>query len=214
MNPSASSILIHDHDLPEGVGEGASVAVDTEAMGLVPWRDRLCLVQLRFQDGPCHLVRIYPGHRPGQSPRLEKLLAAPEILKIFHFARFDMGILKHTLGVMPHPVYCTKIASRFARTYTDKHGLKDVCKELLGVDISKEEQTSDWGAETLTSHQQRYAAQDVVYLHRLKEKLNDVLIREDRCSLAQGCFEYLPTRVAMDLLGMERLDPLNYFMTS
>ncbi len=211
-------VILHHGDLPREVLPAASgkfrVALDTEAMGLVHARDRLCLVQVRFEQGPCHLVQIRVGHTAAQSPNLVNLLRNPDALKLFHFARFDMGILRHTLGVMPRPVYCTKVASRFARTWTDRHGLKDVCRDLLGVDLSKEEQSSDWGAENLTEAQKRYAAQDVLHLHALHDALQPLLERESRQGLVQGCLDFLPVRVEMDLLGMERMEPLNYRMSS
>ena len=201
------TISLHERDLPEGVDFGASVAIDTETLGLNPHRDRLCLVQLSAGDGNAHLVRI-PLESTGKagSPRLAALLADPKVTKIFHFGRFDMAVLSHRLGVMPGPVFCTKIASKLARTYTDRHGLKDLCRELLGVELSKEQQSSDWGAGKLSPEQQAYAASDVLYLHRLKGVLETMLAREQRADLAQACLEFLPARVRLDLAGWPEAD--------
>jgi len=193
------STHLHRGDLPAGLSWGEAVAVDTETMGLHPGRDRLCLVQLSAGDGVCHLVQIAAGQT--EAPRLTALLTDPKILKLFHFARFDLGIVKHSLGVMPGPVYCTKIASRLVRTFTDRHGLKDLARDLLGIELSKQQQSSDWGAADLTTEQLRYAAADVLHLHRLRERLNEMLAREGRMELAQACFAFLPTRVALDLAG-------------
>jgi ribonuclease D len=193
------STHLHRGDLPAGLSWGEAVAVDTETMGLHPGRDRLCLVQLSAGDGVCHLVQIAAGQT--DAPRLTALLTDPKVLKLFHFARFDLGIVKHSLGVMPGPVYCTKIASRLVRTFTDRHGLKDLARDLLGIELSKQQQSSDWGAAELTTEQLRYAAADVLHLHRLRERLNEMLIREGRMELAQACFAFLPTRVALDLAG-------------
>jgi len=193
------STHLHRGDLPAGLSWGEAVAVDTETMGLHPGRDRLCLVQLSAGDGVCHLVQIAAGQT--EAPRLTALLTDPKILKLFHFARFDLGIVKHSLGVMPGPVYCTKIASRLVRTFTDRHGLKDLARDLLGIELSKQQQSSDWGAADLTTEQLRYAAADVLHLHRLRERLNEMLTREGRMELAQACFAFLPTRVALDLAG-------------
>jgi len=168
-------------------------------MGLHPERDRLCLVQLSAGDGVCHLVQIAPGQT--QAPRLAELLTDPQVLKLFHFARFDLGILKHALGLNVAPVYCTKIASRLARTFTDRHGLKDLAKDLLGVELSKQQQSSDWGAAELSPEQLKYAAADVLHLHKLKERLDEMLAREGRTELARACFDFLPTRVELDLRG-------------
>ena len=193
------SIHLHRGDLPSGLTWGRSAAVDTETMGLNPGRDRLCLVQLSAGDGVCHLVQIAPGQT--EAPLLAALLTDPKVLKIFHFARFDLGILKHALGLAVAPVYCTKIASRLARTFSDRHGLKDLCKDLLGIELSKQQQSSDWGAADLSTEQLKYAAADVLHLHRLKERLDEMLARESRTELAQACFDFLPIRVELDLKG-------------
>jgi ribonuclease D len=191
---------LHRGDLPDLFHyQGRAVAVDTETMGLEPRRDRLCVVQLSPGDGTADVVQIPPG--TSAAPNLTKLLADDTILKIFHFARFDLGALSRCLGVMPAPVYCTKIASRLARTYTDKHGLKDLVREVLGIDLSKQQQLSDWGAEALTEAQLSYAASDVLHLHALREKLDAILAREGRTELAAACFRFLPDRVRLDLAG-------------
>ena len=194
------TIRLHRGDLPDlSHYRGGAVAVDTETMGLMPRRDRLCVVQLSPGDGSADVVQI-PA-QGGNAPNLVRLLSDPAVLKIFHFARFDLGALYNALGVMPAPVYCTKIASRLARTYTDKHGLKDLVREVLGVDLSKQQQSSDWGAPELTEAQVAYAASDVLYLHGLKEKLDTMLAREGRTELAAACFGFLPERVRLDLAG-------------
>jgi ribonuclease D len=191
-------------DLPEGLDFGAAVAVDTEAMGLNPHRDRLCLVQLSAGDGDAHLVQFAPGgYAP---PRLRELLADRGVTKLFHFARFDLAMIYHYLGVMATPIYCTKIASRLARTFTDRHGLRDLCKDLLNIDLSKQQQSSDWGAETLTEEQLRYAASDVLHLHALRARLDAMLAREGREQLAGACFDFLPHRVLLDLGGWSEQD--------
>jgi ribonuclease D len=195
---------LHHGDLPAGLSFGGSVAIDTETMGLDPQRDRLCLVQLSAGDGECHLVQFSDGDY--KAPRLRALLADPKVLKIFHFARFDLAMLKRHLGVDAKPVYCTKVASKLVRTFTDRHGLKDLCRELLGVELSKQQQTSDWGAATLTEEQLRYAAADVEYLHALKTKLDAMLAREGRKDMAQACFAFLPLRAALDLAGFPGSD--------
>ncbi len=195
---------LHIGDLPEGVSFGSSVAIDTETMGLNPHRDRLCLVQLSAGDGNCHLVQLRAGEYG--APNLKKLLADPDCLKIFHFARFDVAVLKHYLRVDTQPLYCTKIASKLVRTFTDRHGLKDLCKELLNVDLSKQQQSSDWGATDLTPEQLAYAASDVLHLHALKRKLDTMLAREGRSELAQSCFRFLPWRAELDLLGWPEID--------
>jgi ribonuclease D len=195
---------LHHGDLPEGLEFGAVVAIDTEAMGLNPHRDRLCLVQLSAGDGNAHLVQFEAGAYG--APRLKALLADPAVLKLFHFARFDLAVLYQYLGVMAGPVYCTKIASRIARTFTDKHGLRDLCKDVLGVDLSKQQQSSDWGATALTDEQLRYAASDVLHLHVLRERLDSMLMREGRMDLARASFEFLPTRVRLDLAGWAEQD--------
>jgi ribonuclease D len=193
------TIRLHRGDLPNLNGYSGLVAVDTEAMGLDPNRDRLCVVQLSPGDGSADVVQIAAGQK--DAPNLKRLLADPAILKIFHFARFDLGTLFKTFGVMPTPVYCTKIASRLARTYTDKHGLKDLVRELTGTDLSKQQQTSDWGIEQLSDAQIAYAASDVLHLHALKDKLDAMLAREGRMELAVACFRFLPDRVRLDLAG-------------
>ncbi|NAZ37334.1 ribonuclease D [Rubellimicrobium sp. CFH 75288] len=195
---------LHRGDLPEGLDLGPAVAIDCETMGLNPWRDRLCLVQMSAGDGECHLVQVAPGQR--RAPRLERLLADRDVLKIFHFGRFDIAALDHAFGVLAQPVYCTKIASRLVRTFTDRHGLKDLLRELLGIDISKLQQQSDWGAETLSPAQLDYAAADVLHLHRLREALDALLAREGRTELAQACFDFLPHRARLDLAGWPEVD--------
>lgn len=190
---------LHRFDLPDGVGFGDAVAVDTETMGLDPHRDRLCLVQLSAGDGSAHLVQ-FPEPR-FQAPNLKALLEDRGVTKLFHFARFDMAVLRHHLGVAVTPVYCTKIASRLIRTYTDRHGLKDLCKELLNIELSKQQQSSDWGAAELSRAQIKYAAADVLHLHAIRQRLDAMLAREDRGELAEACFRFLPTRVALDLGG-------------
>jgi ribonuclease D len=194
----------HRGDLPADYRPGPSVAVDTETLGLNPHRDRLCVVQLSTGDGTADVVQIPKG---GPAPEnLVRVLADESVLKIFHFARFDLAVLFHYLGVMPRPVYCTKIASRLVRTYTDRHGLKDLVRELLGVELSKQQQSSDWGAETLSQAQLDYAASDVLHLHALKAKLDAMLERENRQAVAQNCFAFLPTRAQLDLLGWAETD--------
>ena len=198
------AIELHKGDLPGNVDFGSSVAIDTETLGLNPLRDRLCLVQLSSGDGNAHLVQI--AKQPADAPNLKALLADTNVLKLFHFARFDAAVLFHTFGVMPEPLYCTKIASKLTRTFTDRHGLKDLCKELIGVDLSKQQQSSDWGADELTPEQLEYAASDVLYLHRLKEKLDAMLAREGRTELAQACYGFLPSRARLDLGGWAEED--------
>ncbi len=195
---------LHHDDLPAGLGFGQSVAVDSETMGLDPLRDRLCLIQLSAGDGVCHLVQFRGGDYA--APNLKALFADPTVTKLFHFARFDLAAIRHYLGVTCNPVYCTKIASRLARTFTDRHGLKDLCRDLLGVEISKQMQSSDWGAAELSEEQLRYAASDVLYLHRLREALDAMLEREGRAALAHACFEFLPARAALDLAGWADVD--------
>jgi ribonuclease D len=198
------NIELYRDDLPPGRLAGPVIAVDTETMGLDPYRDRLCLVQLSQGDGSAVLVQFSGRY---DAPELRRLLADETILKLFHFGRFDLAVLKHFLGVMPRPVYCTKVASRLARTFTDRHGLKDLCKELLGVELSKQQQSSDWGAAELTPEQLSYAASDVLYLHALREKLDAMLRREGRDGLARACFEFLPARAELDLGGWSEIDP-------
>ncbi len=195
--------LYHD-DLPDGLELGATVAIDCEAMGLNPHRDRLCVVQLSGGDGDAHLVQVSALLRP--APNLCRLLADPGTVKLFHFGRFDIALLAHSYGVTCAPVYCTKIASKLVRTYTDRHGLKYLLSELLGVDISKQQQSSDWGAPALSDAQQAYAASDVLYLHRLQAALDAMLAREGRTALAQACFDFLPTRARLDLAGWPDTD--------
>ncbi len=198
------TIFLHEGDLPGDVDFGTSVAVDSEAMGLRIGRDDLCVVQLSAGDGNAHVVWL---NRPAyDAPNLKGLLADPNVLKIFHFGRFDIAMAQHHLGVTTAPVYCTKIASKLARTYTDRHGLKDVTKELLGIDVSKAQQSSDWGQDKLTPEQQAYAASDVLNLHAIKAKLDMMLAREGRAELAQACFDFLPTRAKLDIAGWEDVD--------
>ncbi len=198
------NVDLHRGDLPDGLTLGDSVAVDTETMGLDPHRDRLCLVQLSAGDGNCHLVQFQQGRY--DAPNLKRLLADTRVTKLFHFARFDLAMLRRYLGVDCRPVYCTKIASRLTRTYTDRHGLKDLCRELLSVDLSKQQQSSDWGRENLSKEQIEYAASDVLYLHRIREVLDEMLRREGRTALAQAAFEFLPTRARLDLDGFGAVD--------
>lgn len=197
------SITLHRGDIPADLTFGDSVAVDTETMGLSLVRDRLCVVQLSSGDGTAHVVQL---GRDYDCPNLKRLLADPAVTKIFHFARFDLAMIRRSLGVTCTPVWCTKIASRLARTNTDKHGLKDLCRDLTGVEISKEQQTSDWGAATLSEQQLAYAAQDVLYLHRMRAALEGLLAREGRTDLAAACFAFLPTRAALDLAGWDDFD--------
>ncbi len=198
------AIELHEGDLPDTVRFGAAVAVDTETMGLNPHRDRLCLVQLSGGNGDCHIVRLKKGQYDARN--LKALMADPAVTKIFHFARFDVAAIKRFLGVVPTPLYCTKIASRLCRTFTDRHGLKDLCKDLLGVELSKEQQTSDWGAAELSQAQLKYAANDVLHLHALRAKLDELLAREGRRELAEACFKFLPTRAELDLAGWPEED--------
>jgi len=198
------AIHLHKGDLPDGTDYGASVAIDTETLGLLPQRDRLCLVQLSGGDGNADLVQIAPGQV--SAPNLERLLLDASVTKLFHYARFDIAVLYKTFGAMAGPLYCTKIASKLTRTYTDRHGLKDLARELLGVDLSKQQQSSDWGAPTLTDAQLAYAASDVLYLHALRDKLDLMLAREGRTELAAACFEFLPTRAKLDLAGWAEND--------
>ena len=198
------TIELYKGDLPQGRFSGRSIAIDTETLGLNPYRDRLCLLQLSEGDGSAVLVQLEGSYG---APELKRLLADESVLKIFHFGRFDMAVLKHYLGVMPRPVYCTKVASKLARTFTDRHGLKDLCKELLGIELSKQQQSSDWGAAELTQEQLSYAASDVLHLHALREKLDAMLRREGREGLARACFEFLPVRAELDLRGWSEIDP-------
>lgn len=198
------TVRLHRGDLPDLSRYTHSVAIDTETMGLNPHRDRLCVVQLSNGDGSADVVQIPKGHT--DAPNLKALLGDPKITKIFHFARFDITTLYNTLGVMPQPIYCTKIASRLARTYTDRHGLKDLVRELVNVDLSKQQQSSDWGADALSEPQLAYAASDVLHLHAVRERLDMMLAREGRMAIAQACFDFLPTRAKLDLGGFEAED--------
>ena len=195
---------VYKGDLPDGLDLGPIVAIDCETMGLNPKRDRLCVVQLSSGDGNAHLVQVAKGQTA--APNLCRMLEDPNVLKLFHFGRFDIAAMKAAFGVLTAPVYCTKIASRMSRTYTDRHGLRNLLQELLSVDISKQQQSSDWGAEQLSKAQVEYAASDVLYLHRLRERLNEMLIREGRMELAQSCFDFLPTRAELDLAGWPESD--------
>lgn len=195
---------LYEHDLPDGLDLGPIVAIDCETMGLNPHRDRLCVVQMSGGDGHAHLVQVGIGQTA--APNLAAMLADPEVLKIFHFGRFDIAALLNAFGVVTAPVYCTKIASRLIRTYTDRHGLKNLCSELLGIDISKQQQSSDWGASDLSQAQIDYAASDVLYLHQIREVLDQRLAREGRTEIAQACFDFLPMRARLDLAGWPETD--------
>jgi len=195
---------LYQNDLPDGLDLGPVVAIDCETMGLNPHRDRLCLVQMSGGDGNAHLVQISQDQT--EAPNLTRMLSDPNVLKLFHFGRFDIAVLLHRFGVLTTPVYCTKIASKLVRTYTDRHGLKNLLQELLGIDISKQQQSSDWGAENLTDAQIEYAASDVLYLHRLKQELDAMLAREGRGDVAQACFDFLPHRARLDLMGWPETD--------
>ncbi len=198
------TVTLHHGDLPAGLEFGTAVAIDSETMGLNPVRDRLCLVQLSAGDGDSHLVQFAKGEY--DAPNLRALLTDTGVTKIFHFGRFDIAVMKQYLGIVTRPVYCTKIASKLVRTFTDRHGLKDLCKELLNIDLSKQQQSSDWGAATLNEEQMKYAASDVLYLHQMREKLDIMLEREGRTELARACFEFLPTRALLDLEGWPEID--------
>ncbi|HWA41824.1 MAG TPA: ribonuclease H-like domain-containing protein [Hypericibacter adhaerens] len=202
------TIELHHGDLPAGLKLGPVVAIDSETMGLIPARDRLCLVQLSDGDGVCHLVQFpaKPAGERQEAPNLARMLTDPATLKLFHFARFDIAVLRRTLGVVTQPLYCTKIASKLVRTFTDRHGLKDLCRDLLNIELSKQQQSSDWGAPVLTQEQLRYAASDVLYLHQLKAKLDEMLAREGRTAIAEACFRFLPTRADLDLAGWGEVD--------
>lgn len=204
MSSPQTAIRLHKGDLPERYQPGAAVAIDTETLGLNPQRDRLCLVQISTGDGTADLVQIAPGQT--RAPRLEAVLADENVVKLMHFGRFDIGVMLKTFGVMATPVYCTKIASKLARTYTDRHGLKDLVRELLGVEISKQQQSSDWGADVLSDAQMAYAASDVLHLHALRERLDRMLAREGRLAIAEACFGFLPDRVRLDLMGWPETD--------
>lgn len=198
------TITLHERDLPEGVNLGPIVAIDTETMGLNPHRDRLCLVQLSAGDGSVHLVQIAQDQT--EAPNLVRLLLDPAVMKLFHFGRFDIAVLAHRFGALARPVWCTKIASRLCRTYTDRHGLKQLCQELLGIDISKTQQSSDWGTAELSQAQMEYAASDVLYLHQLQAELIRRLTREGRLEMAEACFGFLPERAMLDLAGWPEED--------
>lgn len=198
------STVLHVGDLPDDLDLGPVVAIDTETMGLNPHRDRLCLVQLSSGDGTSHLVQLRQGEYA--APNLKRLLTNPDQLKLFHFARFDIAVLQAYLGVLTAPVYCTKIASKLVRTYTDRHGLKDLCRDVLGIELSKQQQSSDWGAPELNAEQLKYAASDVLHLHAIKEKFDAVLAREGRTELADACFRFLPHRALLDLGGWDEPD--------
>jgi ribonuclease D len=198
---AAAKIHVHEGDLPASVSFDSSVAVDSETLGLKPHRDRLCVVQLSAGDGSAHLVQL--SQTGYDAPNLKALMADPGVLKIFHYARFDVAVVKHYLGVDTQPIYCTKIASKLSRTYTDRHGLKDITSELLGIELSKQQQSSDWAAARLSQQQQAYAASDVLHLHKLKDRLDAMLEREGRTHLAQAAFDFLPTRASLDLAGFE-----------
>jgi ribonuclease D len=202
------TVRLHRSDLPADAVFGEAVAIDTETLGLEVGRDRLCVVQLSRGDGDADVVQIGAGQT--SAPHLQRLLADPKVVKLFHYGRFDMGVLAHAFGVMAGPVYCTKIASKLARTYTDRHGLKDLTRELIGVELSKQQQSSDWGADTLTDAQLAYAASDVLHLHALREKLDAILVREGRAELARAAFAYLPERVRLDLAGFEAMDVFSH----
>ncbi len=195
---------LYQGDLPDGLDLGPVVAIDCETMGLNPHRDRLCLIQMSGGDGHCHLVQVAKGQR--EAPNLCAMLTDPAVLKLFHFGRFDIAAMHHAFGALAAPVYCTKIASKLVRTFTDRHGLRYLLQDLVGVDISKQQQMSDWGAETLTAAQLDYAASDVLYLHRLKDALDRMLAREGRTEIAQSCFDFLPTRALLDLSGWPETD--------
>jgi len=198
------TVTLHHGDLPANVSFGNMVAIDTETLGLKPHRDRLCLVQLSAGDGTVHLVKFSKDSY--DAPNLKKLLADPKVIKLFHFARFDVAIMQQYLGVVTAPIYCTKIASKLTRTFSNFHGLKNLCKDLLSVDLDKQQQTTDWGADTLTPEQMDYAASDVLYLHQLRDVLNGMLAREGRTEMAQACFDFLPSRALLDLAGWEDTD--------
>jgi len=208
MAMTAPQTTLHRGDLPAGLSFGASVAIDTETLGLKPQRDRLCLVQLSAGDGNAHMVQF--DGSDWSAPRLKALLTDPAVTKIFHYARFDVAVLEHYLGVITTPIYCTKIASKLVRTYTDRHGLKDLCGELLGIELSKQQQSSDWAAQQLSQQQLAYAASDVLHLHKLKASLDAMLVRQDRTAFAQACFDFLPVRARLDLAGFDDIDVFSH----
>jgi len=198
------AVTLHEGDLPDGLDLGPAVAVDTETMGLKPRRDRLCLAQLSAGDGDAHLVRFAPGAY--DAPNLKAMLSDDGVTKLFHFARFDVAMIERYLGVVSQPLYCTKIASKIARTFTDRHGLRDLCRDLLGIDLAKEQQMSDWGASELSERQLAYAASDVLHLHDLRTRLDEMLAREGRSELAEACFKFVPMRARLDLGGWDDID--------
>ena len=198
------AVTLHEGDLPDGLDLGSVVAVDTETMGLRPRRDRLCLAQLSAGDGNAHLVRFAPDAYG--APNLKALLSDESVTKLFHFARFDIAVIERYLGVVAQPLYCTKIASKLARTFTDRHGLRDLCHDLLGIDLDKEQQTSDWGSDELTAHQLSYAASDVLHLHGIRAGLDEMLLREGRAEFAEACFRFVPVRARLDLGGWDDID--------
>ena len=205
---TAPQTILHRGDLPAGLSFGTSVAIDTETLGLKPLRDRLCLVQLSAGDGNAHIVQF--DGVDWSAPRLKALLTDPKVTKIFHFARFDVAVLERYLGVVTTPIYCTKIASKLVRTYTDRHGLKDLCGELLGIELSKQQQSSDWAADPLSPQQLAYAASDVLHLHKLKASLDVMLARQERTAYAQACFDFLPVRAQLDLAGFDDIDVFSH----
>lgn len=198
------AVTLHEGDLPDGLDLGPAVAVDTETMGLKPRRDRLCLAQLSAGDGDAHLVHFAPGAY--DAPNLKALLSNESITKLFHFARFDVAMIERYLGVVAQPLYCTKIASKLARTFTDRHGLRDLCRDLLDIDLAKEQQMSDWGSDKLTERQLAYAASDVLHLHDIRARLDEMLAREGRAEFAEACFRFVPTRARLDLGGWDDMD--------
>jgi ribonuclease D len=198
------AVTLHEGDLPDGLDLGPVVAIDTETMGLKPARDRLCLAQMSAGDGDAHLVRFARGDY--DAPNLKAMLADQAVTKLFHFARFDVAMIERHIGVVCQPLYCTKIASKLARTFTDQHGLRDLCRDLLGIDLAKEQQMSDWGADTLSERQLDYAAADVLHLHDLRARLDEMLAREGRAELAEACFRFVPARARLDLAGWDDLD--------
>jgi ribonuclease D len=205
---TAPNTTLHRGDLPAGLSFGSSVAIDTETLGLKPQRDRLCLVQLSAGDGSAHILQL--DGTDWSAPRLKALLIDPSVTKIFHYARFDVAVLERYLGVVTAPIYCTKIASKLVRTYTDRHGLKDLCGELLGIELSKQQQSSDWAADPLSAQQLAYAASDVLHLHKLKASLDAMLARQGRTAFAQACFDFLPVRARLDLAGFDDIDVFSH----
>ncbi len=201
------AVTLHEGDLPDGLDLGPAVAVDTETMGLKPGRDRLCVAQLSAGDGDAHLVRFAPGAAGVyDAPNLKAMLSDESVTKLFHFARFDVAMIERYLGVVSQPLYCTKIASKIARTFTDRHGLRDLCRDLLGIDLAKEQQMSDWGSDELTERQLAYAASDVLHLHDIRARLDEMLAREGRAEFAEACFRFVPMRARLDLGGWDDMD--------